>query len=56
MFAEILRKPGTDVQPKSEEFSDSYEDLIAKMHEFLDRLVAESKTNQDIFIDGGDSE
>lgn len=47
MLVEILDERGTDVQPDSGNFPDPYEDLIAKLHQFLDRLVAESREDKD---------
>ena len=47
MLVEILAEHRTDVQPDSEIFPDPYEDLIAKLHQFLDRLVAESREDKD---------
>lgn len=56
MLTEILRNERTIVQPNSQEFFDSYEDLIAELHQFLDRLVAESGACPEIFSDGGKDE
>lgn len=61
MLNEILDERRTDVQPDSGNFSDPYEDLIAKLHQFLDRLVAESREDKDddcvrIFIGGNSDE
>lgn len=54
MSVEILREAGTNVKPDSEKISDPYEDLICELHQFLDRLVAESGPDQEIFL--GDNE
>lgn len=55
MSVTILPQAERSVQPKSEKIPDNYEDLIAQMHQFLDRLVAESSSRdlkdlKDVFI------
>lgn len=47
MPAKILRKVKTAVQANSEKIFDPYEDLIAELHRFLDRLVAEPQEYKD---------
>lgn len=47
MLTEILRDERTAVQPNFEEIPDSYESLIAELHRFLDRLIAEPREHED---------
>lgn len=48
MPTNILRNRGANVQPDSEKNFDRYETLIAELHRFLDRLVAEPREPEDV--------